>query len=196
MLHDRLVCGISNDKWQQRLLAEGDSLTYTKAHKLLLALEAAEQQAKDISSDKPPTSTVNQLRPPRRPRGKPTASAPTTPKSKTCYRCGGAHDQTKCRFRNEECHYCHKKGHIASVCRQKAKKQQASTKAMHAVAESGDPDPPEYPMHIVDSPPSQPISVQVRLNGIPIDMEMDTGATESIMSKSTYAISLTGTGHK
>ena len=131
---------------------------------------------------------VNQLCPLHRPHGKPAASALTTPKSKAFYRCGGDHVQTKCHFWNEECQYCHKKGHIVSVCRQKAKKQQASTKAMHAVTKSGDPDPSEYPMFIVDSPPSQPISVPVCLNGTPIDMEMDTGATVSIMSKRTYQL--------
>ena len=42
MVRDRLVCRITNEKWQQRLLAE-DPMTYEKAHKLLLSLEAAEQ---------------------------------------------------------------------------------------------------------------------------------------------------------
>ena len=182
MLRDRLVCGIANQKWQQRLLAEGDSLTYTKAHTLLLSLEAAEQQVKDIANEKPPT-VVHQVRPPRRLQGRP-AQAPTKPKA--CYRCGGAHDQAKCRFRTEECHYCHKKGHIASVCRQKAKRQQSHAGPTHTVADSSDTDPPEYPMYTVDASQSQPISVQVHLNGTPVNMEMDTGATMSIMSKHTY----------
>ena len=45
MLRDRLVCGIANEKWQQRLLAE-DSLSYNMAYKLLLSLEAAEKGIK------------------------------------------------------------------------------------------------------------------------------------------------------
>ena len=43
MLRDRLVCGIENDKWQQRLLAEEGDLPFDKALKLLLSLEAAER---------------------------------------------------------------------------------------------------------------------------------------------------------
>ena len=53
MLLDRLICGINHEKWQQRLLAEGDKLTYEKAHELLLALEAAEKQVKDITGETP-----------------------------------------------------------------------------------------------------------------------------------------------
>ena len=167
MLRNCLVCGIVHKKWQQRLLAEGDTLTYSGALKLLLAPEAAERQAKDIADEKPPTD-VHQVRPPRQlHRRRPTT--PAQPRSTPCYR-GGKHDQAKCRFRNEECHYCHKKGHIAAVCRQKAKKQQSTNN----VVNSSEPDPPEYPMHTLESPPSQPISVQVRLNSTPVTMEMDT----------------------
>ena len=48
MIFDRLVCGISNEKWQQRLLAE-ENLSYDKAFKLLLTLEASEKEVKDLS---------------------------------------------------------------------------------------------------------------------------------------------------
>ena len=58
MLLDRLICGINHEKWQQRLLAEGDKLTYDKAHELLLALEAVEKEVKDIAGEK----SVHQLR--------------------------------------------------------------------------------------------------------------------------------------
>ena len=48
MIRDRLVCGISNEKWQQRPLAE-ENLSYAKAIKLLLTLEASEKEVKDLS---------------------------------------------------------------------------------------------------------------------------------------------------
>jgi hypothetical protein len=65
MIRDRLVCGIANEKWQQRLLAE-DNLTYDKAYKLLLSLE-------DLNN--PETTDVCKIRPQRaspthRPEGK------------------------------------------------------------------------------------------------------------------------------
>ena len=82
MLLDRLICGINHEKWQQRLLAEGDKLMYDKAHKRLLALEAAEKEVKDIAGEK----SVHQLRlrstksqPPSRP-----PSQGTRPKPLSC----------------------------------------------------------------------------------------------------------------
>ena len=49
MMRDRLVCGVVNEKWQQRLLAE-DNLTYEKPFKLLLSVEASEKEVKYLSS--------------------------------------------------------------------------------------------------------------------------------------------------
>ncbi len=52
MLKDRLVCSIANDKWQQRLLAEEGDLTYDKTLKLLISLEAAEKEIKDLAAER------------------------------------------------------------------------------------------------------------------------------------------------
>ena len=51
ILRDSLVCVLSNLKWQQRLLSD-DALTYDKILKLLLTIEAAERQARDLSGMK------------------------------------------------------------------------------------------------------------------------------------------------
>ena len=49
MLRDRLVCGVNNEKIQQRLLAEKD-LTFAKAMELASAIESAEQGSHAISN--------------------------------------------------------------------------------------------------------------------------------------------------
>ena len=191
MLRDRLVCGIANDKWQQRLLVEGNDLPYDKAIKLLLALEAAEKEVKDLSTGgdrataRPqPVQYIHGRR--NSPKKQSIGRTPTSP----CYRCGGAHDQAKCRFRSAEYHFCHKKGHIASVCRQKVKRQSATgSKPTHTVAEANDvTEQPEYPMYTIKSSAAQPIIVEVHLNDVTVSMEIDTGATLSIMSKATYQV--------
>ena len=38
-----------------------------------------------------------------------------------CYRCGGKHRASQCMFNEYECHFCKKKGHLATVCRLKKK---------------------------------------------------------------------------
>ena len=37
----------------------------------------------------------------------------------TCYRCGGQHPPTGCRFKDYQCHYCGKTGHLQKVCHKK-----------------------------------------------------------------------------
>ena len=48
MLRDRLVCGINNLKYQRQILAETD-LTLKKATDLAQAMEAADQNSKDLA---------------------------------------------------------------------------------------------------------------------------------------------------
>uniref|UniRef100_A0A1X7V2R2 CCHC-type domain-containing protein n=1 Tax=Amphimedon queenslandica TaxID=400682 RepID=A0A1X7V2R2_AMPQE len=44
-----------------------------------------------------------------------------------CYRCGGEHIASQCHLRDYMCHYCKKKGHLASVCRKKEAKDKGDT---------------------------------------------------------------------
>jgi len=57
MLRDRLACGIGDECWKKRLLSE-EALSYDKAVKILLSLEAAELEVKNMYSQKP----VHQIR--------------------------------------------------------------------------------------------------------------------------------------
>eukprot|EP00731_Ephydatia_muelleri_P002767 Em0001g2767a len=50
MLRDRLVCGVRNQKLQQRLLAESN-LTFTKAFGIAQTAELSEQNAKDLQRE-------------------------------------------------------------------------------------------------------------------------------------------------
>lgn len=58
---------------------------------------------------------------------------------------------------------------------------------MHTIAESDTTSElPEYPMNVIETQTSQPFSVEIQLNKKPVTMEIDTGASLSIMSKHTY----------
>ena len=50
MLRDRLVCGVRNQKLQQRLLAVSN-LTFTKAFGIAQTAELSEQNAKDLQRE-------------------------------------------------------------------------------------------------------------------------------------------------
>ena len=113
MLRDRLVCRVANVKWQQRLLSE-EALTYDRTLKLLLAMEAAKKEARDISGIKDVHNVHHKrLSPIYNSHLKPH---PEHQRSKSCSHCGGNHNQANCSLINEECFYCHKKGHFSAVC--------------------------------------------------------------------------------
>ena len=195
MLRDRLVCDIENQKWQQRLLSEDGDLTYEKAQKLPLALEAAEKEVKDLSEEK----AVHQVctRTPKKP-----PSQEKKAEQSGCHRCGGSHDPAKCRFKHVECRYCHKKGHIAAVCRQEAKRQPqssnrshgssrtSSTRPTYTIAEESDESPDETPENSMrclrTTTDRKSWSVELEIEGTPVHMEIDTGATLSVMNQATY----------
>ena len=107
MLCDRMVCGINDSRIQCRLLAEPD-LNHKKACELVLALEAADKSAQELQAK---SSSVNFVKPNKDRSSKPIA----------CHRCGGPHKAPECTFQKAKCHKCGKVGHIAKVCRSRAK---------------------------------------------------------------------------
>ena len=107
---DRLVCGLHSESRQRHLLAEKD-LSLQKAMELAQGMEAAELNAKSLKSQE---RAVNKLQIRR------TGFRRPGPTPTPCHPCGSSnHDQKDCRFRDAECNFCHKKGHIATVCRAK-----------------------------------------------------------------------------
>ena len=81
-----------------------------------------------------------------------------------------------------------KKGHIAKYAYQKIKKTSSRTNQL--VTEKGDTyntkDYQEYSMFHTRANNSKPIQVTVNLNGIDAAMEVDIGATLSVISEQTY----------
>ena len=123
MLHNRLVCGINDDRVQCCLLAE-PNLTFKKAYELAQAMQMAEHDARELQGM--PAATVNKLDrdAPRRP---PTNAGPAHHKNaqNNCYRCGGKHPASDCKFHQSECWFCKKIGYIEKVCRSKLKQERA-----------------------------------------------------------------------
>ena len=179
MLRDRLVCGI-NDKWiQHRLLAEPD-LTFKRAFELAQGLEIADRNLLDLET--PQSEVVNVMK--------------TRGTDYSCYHCGGKHRATDCRFKQLICYNCHKQGHLARVCKSKGRSERkegpAEGLAVHRETfqvqyeEQGQQSEPEYALFHFSDRSLEPIVVSPLLKGVELLMEVDTGATRSIISQCTY----------
>ena len=96
MLRDRLVCGVNNQLIQKRLRIE-TNLTYATA------LEAAEKNALDLTATGSTAPVYSTKR-----------SKESVTQHTRCYRCGGAHAASTCKFKTAECYNCKKLGqHVA-----------------------------------------------------------------------------------
>ena len=197
MLRDRLVCGINDQKTQRRLLAEA-TLTYEKAFTLAQALEAADKSAKELEKASGIHAVFPQFRPPHATTTRPPQTTTSRPHERKCYRCGGTnHASSECRFKDSDCLNCGKKGHIARVCRSRGKQPQQTQRpqsgrrpmrqphSTHHVEEEDDVDPVYTLFHMSARKPS-PMLVTLQLNQAPLQMEIDTGASASLISERTY----------
>ena len=114
-LRDQIVCGIRKESDQTRLLTEAD-LTYKRTIEVIRSFEAADKTAKSLRR----VGEVFQV--PRKPVLVPADSPRIrTPPQEQPRGCGGKHKPSDCRFKEATCHYCKKPGHIAKVCRARAR---------------------------------------------------------------------------
>ena len=81
-----------------------------KAIRVAQSLEAADKNAKKLKAEEAASTPIH--------RNGHYRNARPPAKTKTCYRCGDTdHIATACRFRDAGCKKCHKKGHLARVCK-------------------------------------------------------------------------------
>ena len=114
-LRDQLVCGLRNESVQRRLLSEVD-LKYVKTIDIIRAAELADKNATAIRPS-PTDATIHSI---DRSNNK-TTYRRTVQQTLPCSRCGGRHRPSDCKFKDATCHFCKKKGHLARVCRTKAR---------------------------------------------------------------------------
>ena len=111
MLRDRLVCGISDDRIQRRLLGER-GLTFEKAVEIATTTEMASRNVMDLGGKTPSSdNNVNKV--------EEEIAPPKFQPKRECYRCGGNHDPSSCKYKNEVCYKCQKKGHMAKYVKER-----------------------------------------------------------------------------
>ena len=180
MMRDRLVCGVRDKRLQQRLLAEPDNVAFDKALKLAQSFEAAEKDVKDMQRHDPSGHVSAQVNKATHKQQQPPSHKPSS-----CFRCGANHNPSTCRFKQEQCHSCGKTGHIAKVCRSKPKPRPEKKLKTHKVEESST-SPSEYTLFPVKDAKSSPLQTTVKLDGHSVTMEIDTGASVSLISEATF----------
>ena len=178
-LRDRLVCGMRDEKVQRRLLSRQD-LTFKQA---VDEAEMAERAAKDAAQfHETDAREVHRL--PRQ--------------LGHCYRCEGNHNSQQCKFINEQCKYCKKRGHIERACRTKKRelKAGASRGAQGAVKTLEGQDSTEdeetvnwgevHALGMEQWKKGKPLYVEVSIEGQCLRMELDTGAAVSLLPYRIY----------
>ena len=201
-LRDRLVCGLHSETIQKRLLAE-KNLTLASAIEMAQGMEAATRQSTELRSQAATGQPQNiQLL-------SKSAAKPT----KKFYRCGRiGHLPSIRHFRDQKCRKCGKMGHIAKVCNshEATDKQQQPAQRNHsgrpqqkfqrhptpqqtkyvegATTDDVTTDSGEWGIFTVHSKletnhPS--IMVELKINNEEVVVELDTGASLTIMSENT-----------
>jgi hypothetical protein len=185
MLRDRLVVGINDQTIQKRLLAvEYEKLTFTKAFEMATSIEQAISGVKDIQQNvhMPIQADVNKIHAKETPKARENWK-----KRKPCYRCGAQHSKDHCQFKESECYNCGKIGHISSVCKSKKREEQSSNKPgnVNQVTEEEEMEDEGYRMFSIGDHNSA-YKIDICLDGNSVEMEIDTGAAVSIISKQTF----------
>ena len=200
MLRDRIVWGITDDNIQEKLLQTSD-LTLTRALAIAHSAETAHKNLKEMKAPphEPTASVSNSSKSEsvHRMSGKKTT---TDTAGVICHRCGTpGHLATTCRFRDRVCHKCKKRGHLAKVCRSKSRastssgprrRTSQSVRQVEEDSDSGsDSDEEVQPILTVGQVRegrSPPIKVPVTIDNGVVPMELDTGASVSLMSQATF----------
>ncbi|XP_064469269.1 uncharacterized protein K02A2.6-like [Ornithodoros turicata] len=203
MLRDRLVCGLVDENLQNRLFAK-KKLTFKVAQEEALAAEAAARSTREVrTAEAAATADINALHRQQQERANGHQSSARETgnqgkKTKPCDGCGGAHAREFCRFRDAQCHYCKKIGHIERVCRLKQrssanattdkpvgrKESSTSTNALNSDTACD----VYYTNHLgpVHSTHTQKHRTSVLIEGKPCEMEVDSGSEFSIVSEQTF----------
>ena len=186
MLRDRIVCGVNDAVIQRRLLSEKE-LTFKSALEIAQGMESAAQNVRELTT-----------------RPDPVLPAPvhhvtdSTRLTNVSYRCGQhGHYAPTCKHKVTVCKKCGKVGHLQKVCRSKRTKpteqsgssksteqSNAKSKGVNTVVKEGTD---EYALLNVTSPgKATPWNVIVDMEGVSVSMQVDTGASLSLMSETTF----------
>ena len=175
------------------MLSEAD-LTFDKALNHALAMELADRNTREMKGEAVGESEVKKVSggytgfssrgaPKKREQ---QSSFSNSRERRECYRCGkGEHNPAMCRYKSYKCNNCGKLGHLAAKCRSKSAKYVASESSMDDNGEVNE-------MHTLGlftvsrKSGEDALKVTVEINDRPLEMEIDTGASMSVIPADLY----------
>ena len=177
-LRDKFVCGLSNDSIQRKLLSEKD-LTFEKACQSALSMEAVSEKTKELNSATS-ACVINAVKPKYK-----------SQSQKRCGRCDRTHKPGVCGAKEWKCYSCGRKGHISKCCRNKSKVQGIADDPEEIVSsQSEDQSEEEDEMFVGKivnvNQISKPEFLNVSVNEKVIKMEIDSGASVTVISRDVY----------
>ena len=193
-IRDQFVCGLRNTKTQRELLCVPELTAQIALHKA----RAAEAVYKETLAIKGSTSN---------------AETHSIRLAKACNRCGKTdHMAVNCKFKTAKCHFCQKIGHLARVCMAKNRnKPPVRTDATQAKAETKKPKNDVHQLETVDPEltdssseddhlhtilqlggKSDKFLYTATINGIEVEMELDSGADRSTVPWTLFQAKLAG----
>lgn len=188
MLRDVFVSGLRNKMILDRLFEE-DNIDLDKTVQIALAMERAYKGASDVLGS---SANINAVSEKPKKRGYKSDKKRNLPqgKNESCTRCTGIdHASRNCKFKNSECYFCHKTGHISKACF--AAKRKAAKQSRVDLKVSSTESQDQIPMFGLNAlndtlseeePKRPPIMINLKIEDQTCSMEVDTGGTVSVMS--------------
>ena len=203
MLRDKLVNGLKDMQTQRRFFEiSEEKLTLEKAEQIALAVEKVNKNAKllnqeSVTESQGASGIASEERIHRSGR-----SRDFTPSSKAnkfdkdtksqgknieCYRCGGPHFARDCtRKQSLRCDCCGSRGHTTVKYMTKVVKNIDSEPGNCETEGCSDEDDCYSVFYSKEAKANGPYTVELSCNGKPIRMEVDTGASCTLMGQSDF----------
>ena len=181
MLRDAIVLRSVSSTVTERCLEQGTELTLEKAITIGRNHEISQSSMRDITGEDSSVNLVNKPLNKNKHMSRPTYQSQG---KRLCNKCGYTYSDRheRCPAKDATCNYCNNRGHFISVCRKR--KQD-----VNVVEQTEDDSDGEWSTHMISSVDSNTSSMwwqEIIINGKSVQVQIDTGASKSIMPLKTY----------